>query len=427
LADHCAALVAGRKLLVGHMQKKILFISYDGMTDPLGQSQVIPYLQGLSKKGFQFFLLSCEKQEAFAKNETAVKAMLAGYNIEWIPIPYTKNPPVLSTLKDIINLRKQAKKIHRQYGIDIVHTRPGVPALVGLWMKQTMGIKFLHDVREFYADSRVEGGMWNISNPLFKIIYRFFKKKEQQEIAASDGIVCLTHAAEKIITALPEYKKNTPLKVIPCSADLNLFNPSTINTSQKQQLQKELYIADNDFVISYLGSIGGWYMTGEMLRFCKLLSDRKPETKFLFISPHLHDVIAAEAAKYGLPADRLIVKHGKRSEVPVLLSLSNYSLFFIKPCFSKLSSSPTKHGEIMAMGIPVITNSGVGDVKEIVDQYNTGYVLDEFTDTAFNTVIDNMLAGKSFDANSIRSGAVEFYSLEKAVELYEEIYNSVLG
>ena len=101
------------------MQKKILFISYDGMTDPLGQSQVIPYLQGLSKKGFQFFLLSCEKQEAFTKNETAVKKMLADYNIRWIPIAYTKKPPVLSTLKDIINLKKQAKKIHQQYGIDM--------------------------------------------------------------------------------------------------------------------------------------------------------------------------------------------------------------------------------------------------------------------------------------------------------------------
>jgi glycosyltransferase involved in cell wall biosynthesis len=426
LADHSAALVAGRKLLVSAMQKKILFISYDGMTDPLGQSQVIPYLQGLSKKGFQFFLLSCEKKEAFAKNETAVKAMLSGYDIEWIPIPYTKNPPVLSTLKDIIHLRKQAKKIHVQHGIDMVHTRPGIPALVGLWMKQTMGIKFLHDVREFYADSRVEGGIWNTSNPLFKIIYQFFKKKEAQEITQSDGIVCLTHAAEKIIQALPEYKKNSPLKVIPCSADLDLFDPSKINAEQKKQFQKELNISDEDFVVSYLGSIGGWYMTAAMMRFCKLLSNKKPATKFLFISPHRHDVIAAEATKYELPADKLIVKHGKRNEVPALLSLSNYSLFFIKPCFSKLSSSPTKHGEIMAMGIPVITNSGVGDVKAIVDKYNAGYVVDDFTDAAFDEVIDKMLAANSFEAADIRRGAVEFYSLEKAVEGYEEIYREIL-
>ena len=408
------------------MRKKILFISYDGMTDPLGQSQVIPYLQGLSKKGFQFFLLSCEKEQAFAQNETTVKNMLAGYNIEWMPIAYTKKPPVVSTLKDIINLRKKAKQIHQQHGIDMVHTRPGIPALVGLWMKKTMGVKFLHDIREFYADSRVEGGIWNINNPLFKIIYNYFKRKEQEQVALSDGIVCLTYAAEKIIQQLPEYKKTVPLKVIPCSADLNLFYPSKINISQKQQLQKELNIGENDFIISYLGSIGGWYMTQEMLRFCKLLSDKKPAAKFLFISPHLHDVIAGEAAKYGLPADKLIVKHGKRNEVPVLLSLSNYSLFFIKPCFSKLSASPTKHGEIMAMGIPVITNSGVGDVKEIVEKYNAGYVVDDFTDAAFVVVIDKMIAGNFFDAAAIREGAVEFYSLDKAVVLYNEIYNQIL-
>ena len=408
------------------MRKKILFISYDGMTDPLGQSQIIPYLQGLSKKGFQFFLLSCEKEQAFAQNETTVKNMLAGYNIEWMPIAYTKKPPVVSTLKDIINLRKKAKQIHQQHGIDMVHTRPGIPALVGLWMKKTMGVKFLHDIREFYADSRVEGGIWNINNPLFKIIYNYFKRKEQEQVALSDGIVCLTYAAEKIIQQLPEYKKTVPLKVIPCSADLNLFYPSKINISQKQQLQKELNIGENDFIISYLGSIGGWYMTQEMLRFCKLLSDKKPAAKFLFISPHLHDVIAGEAAKYGLPADKLIVKHGKRNEVPVLLSLSNYSLFFIKPCFSKLSASPTKHGEIMAMGIPVITNSGVGDVKEIVEKYNAGYVVDDFTDAAFGVVIDKMIAGNFFDAAAIREGAVEFYSLDKAVVLYNEIYNQIL-
>ena len=408
------------------MQKKILFISYDGMTDPLGQSQVIPYLQGLSKNGFQLFILSCEKQSAFLQNETAVKKMLAGYNIQWVPIDYTKKPPVLSTIKDIIKLKKKAKQIHRLYNIDMVHTRPGIPALVGLWMKQTLGIKFLHDIREFYAESRVDGGMWNLNNSLYKMVYRYFIKKEKEQVAVSDGIVCLTYAAEKIIRQLPEYKSSIPLAVIPCSADMDLFDPSTINTAQKQQLQNELNIGEKDLIISYLGSIGGWYMTSEMLRFCKRLSDKIPQARFLFISPHLHDVIASEAAKYGLPADKLIVKHGRRAEVPALLSLSNYSIFFIKPCYSKLSSSPTKHGEIMAMGIPVITNSGVGDVKEIVNKYHGGYVLDDFTDKAFDAVVDSILGKKIFDADEIRNGAIEFYSLEKAVEQYTAIYREIL-
>jgi glycosyltransferase involved in cell wall biosynthesis len=106
--------------------------------------------------------------------------------------------------------------------------------------------------------------------------------------------------------------------------------------------------------------------------------------------------------------------------------VSDYSLFFIKPCYSKLSSSPTKHGEIMAMGIPVITNSGVGDVKEIVEKYQGGFVLDEFTDVAFTTVIDKMLSAESFNKAGIRNGAMEVYSLQKAVELYHAIYQELL-
>src|SRR5882757_4848263 len=214
-------------------QKKILFISYDGMTDPLGQSQVIPYLQGLSNNGYKIFLLSCEKPAVFSKKKDMVNALLQDNDIKWIPIHYTKNPPVLSTIIDIVKLKKAAKKIHAQHGIDMVHTRPGIPALVGLWMKKTMQVKFLNDIREFYADSRVEGGMWNVKNPLYKIIYRYFKNKEQEQVEKNDGIVCLTYAAEKIIAQWPGYKKNIPFEVIPCSADMDLFNTDAINVAAK--------------------------------------------------------------------------------------------------------------------------------------------------------------------------------------------------
>jgi hypothetical protein len=165
----------------------------------------------------------------------------------------------------------------------------------------------------------------------------------------------------------------------------------------------------------------------EMMRFCKVLSDKIPAAKFLFISPHLHDTIAAAAGKYGLSPDKLIVKQGKRHEVPVLLSFSNYSVFFIKPCYSKISSSPTKHGEIMAMGIPVITNHGIGDVDEIITKYNSGYLTDDFSDVAFNKVVDKIAAGNFFDKNNIRAGAQDFYSLDIAVERYRNVYAKIFA
>lgn len=406
--------------------KKILFISYDGMTDPLGQSQVIPYLQGLSRNGYQIFLLSCEKKQVFASNKPLVENMLAGYNIEWITLTYTKKPPILSTILDIRKLKRKAVQLHSQHSIDMVHTRPGVPALVGQWLKKKYAIKFLNDIREFYADSRVDGKMWNLKNPLYKTVYNWFKKKETEQVKLSDGIVCLTYAAEKIIKQWPAYNATTPLEVIPCSADLNLFDPAKITEEEKNNARKQLHITNSDFIVSYLGSIGGWYLTDEMLQFCKVLSNKIPAAKFLFISPHRHADILQAAGSAGITAEKIIAVKASRQQVPLMLSLSNYSVFFIRPCYSKQSSSPTKHGEIMAMGIPLITNSGVGDVAEIVTKYHSGIIINEFSETAYEKAADEISKGNNFDAATIQKGAGEFYSLEKAVEKYTRIYNRIL-
>ena len=407
--------------------KKILFISYDVMTDPLGQSQVIPYLAGLTKYGYEFTILSCDKPDLFKKYKANIINSLKPYPIKWVSIPYHKTPPVLSSVYDVHNLKIKAAKLHRLINFDMVHTRPGLPALLGLWMKKRWGIKFLNDIREFYADSRVEGGMWNTNFFWYRSIYSFFKRKESEAVFENDGIVCLTNAAEKIIQSWPQYKKEIPLTVIPCSVSLELFNPEKINSSSKTKLKNELGIKDDDFIISYLGSIGGWYLTDELMQFYKILSDKIPKAKFLFISPNGHDVIARVAEKVNLPPDKIIARSSQRNEVPTLLSLSKFSVFFIRPCYSKTSSSPTKHGEIMAMGIPVITNSGVGVVEEIVDKYQAGFVLKQLNKEEFLRVTDLLASGIMFDKALIRQGAQEFYALEKATEKYSQVYHQIFS
>lgn len=406
--------------------KNILFISYDGMTDPLGQSQVLPYLQGLSKCGYKIFLLSCEKKQSFANNKAIIYKLVKEYGIHWIPVGYTKNPPVISTLLDIYKLRKEAKKIHRQYTLDLVHTRPGVPALIGLWMKKKFGIKFLNDIRDFYADSRVDGHMWNLKNPLYSMVYRFFKRKEAAQMAVNDGIVCLTFAAEKVIRQLPMFKNEIPVEVIPCSVDLELFNPARISEKQTEAVKDQFGIKPADIVFTYLGSVGGLYLTDEMLNFCKTASNKIPAAKFLFISPGRHDEIAAAAARYHIPAQKLIITKASRQEVPVFLSVSNFSIFFIRPCFSRKSQSPTKHGEIMAMGIPVITNRGIGDVEEIIEEYRSGMVIKAFSEEEYIGVVEKITSGITFDPVTIRKGAVDFYDLTAAVKKYERMYDRLL-
>ncbi len=408
------------------LTRNILFISYDGMTDPLGLSQVIPYLTGLSRYQMNFTILSCEKPENYARHKDYVSGLLKPYPIRWVALPYHKKPRILSTIYDVDAMKRMARRLHKESPFDLVHTRAGIPSLVGLWMKQKLGVKFLHDIREFYADSRVEAGLWNTRILPYRWIYRYFKNKEIAEVEHCDGIVCLTYAAEKIILKWPQLQNPRPVEVIPCSVDMNLFDPARIDPRKKEELRNRLGLRKDDWVISYLGSLGGWYLTAEMIGFMKTILDKNPRAKFLFISPHQHKKIRSTTLKYGIPAERVLVQKARRDGVPLLLSLSHYSLFFIKPCYSKKSSSPTKHGEIMAMGIPVITNSGVGDVETIVEKYNSGVVLKKLEQEDYQHYAE-ILKSLQFDPQKIREGAIQYYHLDAAVQKYLKVYRQLLG
>ena len=345
---------------------KVLYLSYDGMTDPLGQSQVIPYLQGLSKLGYAFTLVSFEKAERFEKNRDAISALLKASNIDWQPLPYTKKPPVLSTLWDVWKMKQKCMALYAQQHFEIMHCRSYISAIVGLQMQKELGVKFVFDMRGFYADERVEGGIWNLSNPVFKQVYNFFKKKEQQFFSEANYSICLTQRGKDIIHTWKTIKNQpVPIQVIPCCADLDLFSEKSIDTTLLEKLKSQYNLTGHEFVLSYLGSIGTWYMLDEMLDFFKRLLLQRPQAKFLFITAEPATQILDKAHALQIPPDSFIITPAPHKQVPTYLALSNCSIFFIKPVFSKSASSPTKQGEIMGMGLPHICNSGVGDVDSI--------------------------------------------------------------
>jgi len=405
---------------------EVLYMSYDGMTDPLGQSQVIPYLQGLSKLGFHFTLISFEKKERFEKSEKQISALLKHSNIDWVPLTYTKSPPILSTIYDVMRMRSKAFELHQQKKFSIVHCRSYISSLVGLAMKKKFGVKFIFDMRGFYADERVDGGLWKLSNPLYKMVYDFFKGREKQFLSNADYTISLTENGKREIQSWKEIPNQPiPIQVIPCCADLEKFSSTQIDTTKLQELRTQLSIHENDFVLSYLGSVGTWYMLDEMLDFFKCLLEQKPNAKFLFITNEPASLVLNKAEEKNISADKFIITTAPHSLVPTYLALSSVSIFFIKPVFSKRASSPTKQGEIMGMGIPYVCNAGVGDVDEIVADTNSGFVVNIFSIADYQNTVKDLLENK-LNKEQIRNGATKYYSLEKGVEKYHSVYKALL-
>ncbi|MEO5675765.1 MAG: glycosyltransferase [Chitinophagales bacterium] len=405
------------------MLRNILFISYDGMCDPLGQSQVIPYLTGLSALGHRITIVSAEKPEAYRILSAEISNQLSGSQISWQPVCFSHGLPGWSAWENFWRLKSEARKACIKSTIDIVHCRSYISALIGLQLKNRFHLKMIFDMRGFWADERVEGGLWNLRNPLYRFAYHFFKKKEKQFLLSSEAIVCLTESAREVLLSWKKLQLPADhIFVIPCCADLHLFTPKNPDPEKKAGLRKQLNIQKNDFILSYSGSLGTWYLLNEMLEFFSMVLSKKPEAKFLFITHDIKEPIIASAAIFKIPPERIIVTGATRRQMPVMLSLSDISIFFIKNSFSKTASSPTKMAEVMAMGIPVICNAGVGDVETIISKTGTGICIPELTTENFASAISRLDSLLRIPPDKISDSARQYFSLDVGIEKYNSIY-----
>ena len=402
-----------------------MYISYDGLTDPLGQSQILPYLVGLSRYEFQVSVLSFEKRQRYHKEHSTIKKITDAAGIKWISLWFTSRPLVLSKIYDRWRLKKTALKLHRQQQFDMIHCRSYVAAEIGLYFKKKFGTKFLFDMRGFWADEKKDSGAWDQANPFFRRLYSYYKQKEAQYLQNADQIIALTEAAKNEMLKWPGYNSKVPVRIIPCCADMDLF--SLTDKEQKLKARKKMDLSPDSLVISYLGSVGSWYMLDEMLLFFKKVKANFPSAKFLFITQTPAIVIEDKIRELNLNKDDFVITEVARSEVPATVKACDINISFIKPVYSKISSSPTKLGEVLSMGIPAICNSGVGDVKTIITNANAGFVLDGFFESDYKEAVGAIPALLKKSPLDIRNAVKDIFSLEKGIDSYLLCYRHVLS
>lgn len=395
------------------------------MTDPLGQSQVLPYLKGIHETFPDITILSAEKKANYERNAENIRRLLENTSIRWNPFPYHRFPPVLSTLWDLSVMQRKAGKICRK-APHIVHCRSYIAALTGLKLKRKYGTPLIFDMRGFWPDERVDGGLWNLENPFYRLIYRYFKKKERTFFEASDAIISLTHKGKKEISDKFGIAPDK-ITVIPCCADRDLFNPSRIDAQELQELRSKLNIPKDALLLTYLGSLGTWYLLDEMLDLYKVVRQKYPSARLLFVTPDPAATIMEKAKKKDIPREELLILRADRQEVPALIAISDAGLFFITKCFSKIASSPTKMGEFLSMGIPVIANNGVGDVEEIINDGACGHVITDFTTAAYENCANGLEQILQIDRSCMITAADKYFDLDKGIEAYLEVYRSLVA
>ena len=83
--------------------KKVLYLTHDGLTDSLGESQVLSYILELEKRRINYYIISFEKRKNKGKINR-INKLLENKNIRWHPITYYNKPFILGTLFNVIQL-----------------------------------------------------------------------------------------------------------------------------------------------------------------------------------------------------------------------------------------------------------------------------------------------------------------------------------
>ena len=398
-------------------ETRSLYISYDGMMEPLGQSQVVPYLRGLAGD-YAITVLSFEKPKDLADQarRKAVQEQLDKAGIEWIPLRYHKRPSAPATAFDIAHGVIRAAGFAIRRNPRIVHVRGYVPGVIGLVLRKVTGARLIFDMRGFWADEKLDAGAWRRGSA----VYRAAKWFEKKLLLQADVVVSLTQAGVAEMRKFPYLRgQEARFEVIPTCTDLELFRPADSRNGHERQ----------GFVLGYVGSVGTFYLFDEVLECFKELLKERPEARLLIVNRGAHEYIEGRIGALGVPRDRAELHSAEYGEVPEYIGRMDATAFFIKPTFSKKSSAPTRLGEFLGCGVPCLVNAGVGDMDAVVSSGQVGVVMQEFSPEARAAAVRELLAlcaDKGIRARAMEA-AHRHFSLEQGVAAYRKIYQDLAG
>ena len=385
-----------------------LYICYQSIREPLTETQVVAYLEGLAAAGHTMLLVTFERAAMNAAEGRTLADRLLSKGIRWHWLRYHKRPTAPATAWDISMGVLYGLWLARRQKIDLYHARSHVAGLMGLILKTLTGARLLFDVRGLLAEEYADAGVWPRGGRLF----RWTKAFERLILRHSDGIIVLTERGRSLLREwYSQELAGTPLAVIPCCVDREraLLSPLHVARSLPR-----LHVA-RPLTLAYAGKLGGLYMTTAILQFFSFVKEMVPESRFEIWTQSDPGPLAKGLEEHGLRGDTLV---GCSAPAELLLRLESQcdaAVSFIRPCVSKLASSPTKIPEYLAAGLPVVANGGIGDMDELIAREGVGVTIADFSDEALRRGVRQLLdlLGDREIRERCRHTAEKYFDLER--------------
>ncbi len=384
------------------------------MLEPLGQSQVMAYLRILSID-YCITLISFEKANDIKDKYllAKVKADCDSHNIKWLPQPFYYKPKFVAPAWSMVIFLYLCLREVSHGSADIIHARSYIPAAVALVVNRLKGTPFIFDMRALWPEELVTAGV--IKNHSF--LHKFLVNIERRCLHRATTVVSLTHAAvDHLVKEYPKELIDQNIVVIPTCADLERFAP----------LKKDNV---HPIVYSCLGTVlSGWFKVDWLATCFNVLAKLEPEAYFEIVTRDDPDKVRNSMGDSKHLQSRLKVYSLPSDQVHKAIQTHTASVMFFNEGLGKLGSSPTRMGEILGCGLPVIANAGVGDVARIIEKYRVGVLVNDGSSTSMEKAINQLTVLMQDPELELRCryAAQEVFSLVNGAEAYRNIYETII-
>ena len=372
------------------------------------------YLKGLSQD-YQITLITFEKREDMADTQAMAKANAdcEAHGINWRPKRFRHRPKLLAPAWCMFEMFWSALQAARRGDAELIHARSYLPAAAAWTVFRLTGMPFIFDMRALWPEELITAGRLQRGSIVHKVLTRL----EKVCLRDAAAVVSLTDAAVVYLqNQYPAELKEQRVAVIPTCADLQRFKRSDKSPSER--------------VYGCVGTVlSGWFLMDWLAALFKTVAQNDPEAQFEVVTRDDAEKVRAALDIDGRLGNRLSIFPSASESVHEALQKQSTSVMFFTAGTSKLGSAPTRLGEALGCGVPVVANEGVGDVADIIRRYKVGVIVQDGSQAAMSVALDELEALRSDPdlPSRCRKAAEEVFSLEAGTEAYRRLYAEILG
>lgn len=399
------------------MYLRVLYICYLSLEDPLVHSQVVAYLAGLAERGHVVHLMTFEPRLSSPRSRQFAEE-LDSRGIVWHRRRYHKRPSLPATAFDVLAGGLAAARLVRRHRLEAIHARSHMPAAMGLIAARLAPARLIFDIRGLMAEEYVDAGSWKRGG----VPYRLTQWVQRAALRRADGVVTLTEAVRP---HLSEAKAGPDATfVIPCCADVERIAE---RLPERAATRAELEIGDRPTMV-YVGKFTGWYMEREMADFVAAARRAEPNLLFLIVTQADPAPMLRELDRCGIGPDDYRVLRAEPGEIGRYLAAADIGLSFVRTCFSKIASSPTKIGEYLAAGLPIVSTAGIGDVDALLRENSVGALVEDLSSAEYEVAATTVRRLRQDPAVRKRCATVARENLslrEVGIPRYDALYRHI--